>query len=178
MQVAILVTMGAMGTAFWLIPHLTGKPLVAEGFAVASQQLWFLGMFIMTFALHWMGWLYQIPRRAFIAGSPAALEAYKQSGVWMTLNAIAGIILTLAIIFFFYVIFATVLQNRREPDQVMSEVPFTQVISGPENSGLAALTDRVWFWFGVAVVLVVLAYGPVLFQMFTHINPVPGQRLW
>lgn len=178
LQVATLVTMGAMGTAFWLIPHLTGKRLVGEGYAVASQWLWFLGMFIMTFALHWMGWLYQIPRRAFISGSPAAMEAYKQSGVWMTLNAISGIILTIAIIFFFYVIFATALQSRREPNQVMAEVPFTQAISGPQGSGLAALTERVWFWFGVAVVLVVLAYGPVLFQMLTHLNPVPGQRLW
>lgn len=178
LQVATLVTMGAMGATFWLIPHLTGKPLVAEGFAVASQWLWFLGMFIMTFALHWMGWLYQIPRRAFIAGSPAALEAYKDGWTWMTLNAISGVILTISIIFFFYVLFATALQNRREPDRVMSEVPFTEAISGPENSGLAALTDRVWLWFGVAVVLVVLAYGPVLWQMFTHINPVPGQRLW
>jgi cytochrome c oxidase subunit 1 len=60
----------------------------------------------------------------------------------------------------------------------MAEVPFTSVLSGPQGSSLAQLTERIWFWFGVAVVLVVLAYAPTLFYMFTHINPVPGQRLW
>lgn len=178
LQVGTLVTMAAMGTAFWLIPHLTGKPLVARGMALASQWLWFLGMFIMTFALHWMGFLYAIPRRAHISGSPIAMEAYKESSAWMVLNIVSGVILFIAAILFFYVIFATALQNRREPEQVLAEVPFTAVLSKPEGSGLAQLTDRVWFWFGIAVLLVVLAYGPVLFQMFTNMNPVPGQRLW
>ncbi|WP_299429247.1 cbb3-type cytochrome c oxidase subunit I [uncultured Meiothermus sp.] len=178
LQVGTLVTMAAMGTAFWLIPHLTGKPLVARGMAVASQWLWFIGMFVMTFALHWMGFLYSIPRRTHIAGSTIAMEAYRDSAAWMVLNIVAGVILLVAIILFFYVIFATALQRRREPSQVMQDVPFTEVISKPEGSSLALLTERVWFWFGIAVVLVVLAYGPVLFQMFTNINPVPGQRLW
>ncbi|MFN3390259.1 MAG: cbb3-type cytochrome c oxidase subunit I [Meiothermus ruber] len=178
LQVGTLVTMAAMGTAFWLIPHLTGKPLVARGMAVASQWLWFLGMFIMTFALHWMGFLYAIPRRAHISGSPIAMEAYKESAAWMVLNIVSGVILFIAALLFFYVIFATALQNRREPVKVLAEVPFTEVMSKPEGSGLAQLTERVWFWFGIAVVLVVLAYGPVLFQMFTNMNPVPGQRLW
>lgn len=178
LQVGTLVTMAAMGTAFWLIPHLTGKPLVARGMALASQWLWFLGMFLMTFALHWMGFLYAIPRRAHISGSPIAMEAYKESSAWMVLNIVSGIILFIAAILFFYVIFATALQNRREPDQVLAEVPFSAVLSKPEGSGLAQLTDRIWFWFGIAVLLVVLAYGPVLFQMFSNMNPVPGQRLW
>lgn len=178
LQVGTLVTMAAMGTAFWLIPHLTGKPLVARGMALASQWLWFIGMFIMTFALHWMGFLYAVPRRSHIAGSPIAMEAYRDSSAWMVLNIVSGIILLIAAVLFFYVIFATALQSRRDPSQVMAEVPFTQVISKPEGSRLALLTERVWFWFGIAVLLVVLAYGPVLFQMFTNMNPVPGQRLW
>jgi cytochrome c oxidase subunit 1 len=106
------------------------------------------------------------------------MEAYKESSAWMALNIVSGVILLVAAILFFYVIFATALQNRREPGQVLAEVPFTAVMSKPEGSGLAQLTERVWFWFGIAVVLVVLAYGPVLFQMFTNMNPVPGQRLW
>lgn len=178
LQVAGLVTMIAMGAAFWLIPHLTSKPLVARGMAVASQWLWFIGMFIMTFALHWMGFLYQVPRRSYISGSPQAMEAFSDSRAWMVLNAIGGTVLLLATILFFYVIFATAFQSRRDPNAVMQKVPFSQAISGPEGSRLAQLTDRTWFWFGIAVLLVLFAYGPVLFQMFTHINPVPGQRLW
>lgn len=178
LPVAGVVTMIAMGAAFWLIPHLTSKPLVGRGMAVASQWLWFIGMFILTFALHWMGFLYQVPRRSHIAESPLAMESFSDSRVWMVLNAIGGTILLLAAILFFYVIFATAFQSRRDPNAVMQNVPFTEVISGPEGSALARLTDRIWFWFGIAVLLVVFAYGPVLFQLFTNINPVVGQRLW
>lgn len=38
--------------------------------------------------------------------------------------------------------------------------------------------DRIGFWFALAAVLVVLAYGPTLVQLFSHMNPVPGLRLW
>jgi cytochrome c oxidase subunit 1 len=40
------------------------------------------------------------------------------------------------------------------------------------------LLDRIWFWFALAVFLVVLAYGPTLVQLFGNLNPVPGMRLW
>jgi cytochrome c oxidase subunit 1 len=177
LQVATLVTMAVMGTAFWLIPHLTGKALVRPGLAWASIWLWFIGMFLMTFALHWMGFLWGIPRRSHIAGSPAAMEAYRESAAWMTLNIVAGIILLVAAVMFFYVIFATALQARRDFSE-HREIPFAEALSKPEGNSLALMTDRVGFWFGVAVVLILVAYGPVLFQMFTHMNPVPGMRLW
>ncbi len=178
LPVATTVTMIAMGATFWLVPNITGKPLVSRGLAIASQWLWFLGMFIMTFALHWMGFLWSIPRRDHISASPLAQEAFKEAAPFAILNAISGVVLFIAAILFFYVIFATALQSRRNPEAVLSEPPFSQAISGPEGSSLVQMTERVWFWFGVAVVLVVLAYGPVLFQMFTHINPVVGQKLW
>ncbi|WP_027891229.1 b(o/a)3-type cytochrome-c oxidase subunit 1 [Calidithermus chliarophilus] len=174
MQVAGLVAMGAMGAAFWLIPHLTGKPLVRPGLAWASMWLWFIGMFIMTFALHWMGFLYGVPRRSYIAEVP---EAYAGAGPWMVLNAISGVILFVSIIFFFYVIFATALQRRRDFSQVQ-EIPFAEAISKPEGNSLALLAERVWLWFAVAAGLVLVAYGPVLVGMLVNLNPVPGVRLW
>lgn len=177
LQVATLVTMAVMGTAFWLIPHLTGKPLVKPGLAWASMWLWFIGMFLMTFALHWMGFLWGIPRRAHIAESPAAMEAYRESAAWMAMNIVAGIILLVAAVMFFYVIFATALQARRDFSE-HQEIPFAEVISKPEGNSLALMTDRVGLWFGVAVVLILVAYGPVLLHMFAHMNPVPGLRLW
>ncbi|MER3443607.1 MAG: cytochrome c oxidase subunit I, partial [Meiothermus sp.] len=118
-----------------------------------------------------------IPRRAHIAESPAAMAAYQNSLPWMVMNIISGIILFVAAIFFFYVIFATALQAKRDFSE-HQEIPFTEAVSKPEGNALALMTDRVWFWFGVAAVLILVAYGPVLFQMFTNLNPVPGMRLW
>ncbi|RIH79542.1 cytochrome c oxidase subunit 1 [Calidithermus terrae] len=174
MQVAGLVAMGAMGAAFWLVPHLTGKPLVRPGLAWASMWLWFIGMFIMTFALHWMGFLHGVPRRSYIAEVP---EAYAGAGPWMVLNAISGVILFACILFFFYVIFATALQRRRDFSE-HQEIPFAEAISKPEGNPLALLAERVWLWFAVAAGLVLVAYGPMLVEMLANLNPVPGVRLW
>lgn len=177
LPVATTVTMIAMGAMFWLVPHLTGKALISNRLAIASQFLWFVGMFLMTFALHWMGFLWGIPRRSHFAGSEQMMAAYRGSEAWQVLNIISGVILFAAAIMFFYVIFATALGAKRDRSSA-PEVPFSEATTNPANSGLALLTDRVWFWFGIAVLLVVAAYGPVLFSMFTNINPVPGQRLW
>ncbi|PZA06955.1 MULTISPECIES: b(o/a)3-type cytochrome-c oxidase subunit 1 [unclassified Meiothermus] len=174
LQVATMVTMSAMGAAFFLIPHLTRKPLVGIGYARASQWLWFIGMNLMGFALHWMGYL-GVPRRAHIS---EVVGQYQGAAPFMALNAISGVILFAAAGFFFYVLFATLLQNRRLPEAQTPEIPFTEVVSGPEGNRIAQLTDRVGFWFAVAVILIVVAYGLPLIQMFTSLNPVPGMRLW
>ena len=50
--------------------------------------------------------------------------------------------------------------------------------SGPQDRRLVLAMDRIGFWFAVAAILVVLAYGPTLVQLFGHLSPVPGWRLW
>jgi cytochrome c oxidase subunit 1 len=175
LPVATMVTMAAMGAAYWLVPHLTGKPLVRAGFGVAASWLWFGGMNLMGFALHWMGY-YGVPRRAHISELP--LGTYYSTQLFQVLNILAGIILFIAAIFFFYVLFATLLGKRQIQPAQTSEVPFTEVVSGPKGNAIATLTDQVGLWFGLALVLILVAYGLPLFEMFTHINPVPGMRLW
>jgi cytochrome c oxidase subunit 1 len=175
LPVATMVTMAAMGAAYWLVPHLTGKPLVGAGFGVAASWLWFVGMNMMAFALHWMGY-YGVPRRAHISELP--LGTYYSTQLFQVLNVLSGIILFIAAAFFFYVLFATLLSNKRLAPSEVEEVPFTEVVSGPKGNAIAALTDQVGLWFGLALALIVIAYGLPLFEMLTHINPIPGMRLW
>ena len=174
LQVATLVTMTHMGVAFWLIPHLTGKPLVRPNVALASVILWFTGMMTMGIGMHWMG-LLGVPRRTYIAGM-AQPDAYATSAGPMALNAISGIILFLAAILFYYVFFATLTQRQRVTQE--TPIPFTDFVSGPSNNGVVALTERVGMWFGLAVALVVVAYGPSLAMMLVNFNPAPGWKLW
>ena len=174
LQVATLVTMTHMGVAFWLIPHLTGKPLVRPNVALASVILWFTGMMTMGIGMHWMG-LLGVPRRTYIAGMAQA-DAYATSAGPMALNAISGIILFLAAILFYYVFFATLGQRQRVTQE--TPIPFTDFVSGPGNNGVVALTERVGMWFGLAVALVAVAYGPSLAMMLVNFNPAPGWKLW
>ncbi|TBH21885.1 cbb3-type cytochrome c oxidase subunit I [Thermus thermamylovorans] len=175
LQVGTLVTMTMMGAVFWLIPHLTGKPLSEpiRKAGLAGVWLWFVGMMVMAVGLHWQGLLF-VPRRSYIAEVP---DAYAHTAVPMVFNVLSGIILLAAIAFFFYALFALLLQGRREVAVAESEVPFTEVLSNGQGR-MVALMDRVWFWFALAVILVALAYLPTLVQLFTNMNPVPGMRVW
>lgn len=175
LQVGTLVTMTMMGAVFWLVPHLTGKPLTEplRKAGLVGVWLWFIGMMVMAVGLHWQGLLF-VPRRAYISQVP---DAYTHAAVPMVFNVVAGIILFVALIFFFYAFYGLLLQNRREEAVAQGEVPFTEVLSNGEGR-LLALLDRIWFWFALAVILVVLAYLPTLVQLVANMNPVPGLRLW
>jgi cytochrome c oxidase subunit 1 len=84
----------------------------------------------------------------------------------------------LAIILFFYALFALLLRKERHAEVAAAEVPFAEVLSDGGDSPTMRLLDRIWFWFALAVLLVVLAYGPTLVQLFGNLNLVPGWRLW
>ncbi len=176
LQVASLVTLTAMGSLWWLIPNLTGKPIsdAQRRLGLAVVWLWFIGMMLMAVGLHWAG-LLNVPRRAYIAQVP---EAYTHAAIPMVFNILAGIVLLVALLLFIYGLFSVLLGRERRPELAEAPVPFAEVLSGPEDRRLVQAMDRIGFWFAVAVVLVVLAYGPTLVQLFSNLNPVPGMRLW
>jgi cytochrome c oxidase subunit 1 len=57
LQVASLVTLTGMGSLWWLIPNLTGKPIsdAQRRLGLAVVWLWFIGMMLMAIGLHWSG---------------------------------------------------------------------------------------------------------------------------
>jgi cytochrome c oxidase subunit 1 len=176
LQVGTLVTMTMTGAVFWLVPQLTGKPLT-EGIrkaGLAGVWLWFVEMLVMAVGMHWQG-LLNVPRRAYIAQAP---DAYTHAAVPMVFNILAGIILLLALVLFFYAFFALLFRGERRAEVAAEEVPFAEVLSDGGDTPAMRLLDQIWFWFALAVLLVVLAYGPTLVQLFGNLNPVPGWRLW
>ncbi|WP_457627827.1 b(o/a)3-type cytochrome-c oxidase subunit 1 [Oceanithermus sp.] len=183
LPVATASTLTFFGIAFWLIPHITHKPLAAPRTALAGVWWWFTGMMFMAFGMHMMG-LQGVPRRAHISAMNAAHDGiYASSAFYMVFNAVAGVLLTVAATMLFYVLFATLLSRRRlTPDQV-PEIPFAEAIAGPVDkdgnvkSGIQVM-DRLFFWWGFAVVLVLIVYMPTLVQLFMHMVPAPGMRLW
>jgi len=183
LPVATASTLTFFGIAFWLIPHITHKPLAAPRTALAGVWWWFTGMMFMAFGMHMMG-LQGVPRRAHISAMNAAHDGiYASSAFYMVFNAVAGVLLTVAATMLFYVIFATLLSRRRLPPDQVPEIPFAEAISGPVDrngrvrNGVKVM-DRLFFWWGFAVVLVLIVYMPTLVQLFMHMVPAPGMRLW
>ncbi len=165
------VALTFVGTSYWLIPRLTGHKLWAPKLALAQVYTWFVGMLIMSTAMHWAGILGS-PRRTddvSYAGTSAATAWMPQ----MHWAAIGGTLLFLSILMFVAVAVGTLFARERET----RAIEFADV--EPEAMQTPAALDRLGTWGVVAVCLAVLAYsGPVLELVQTHTYGAPGMRTW
>jgi len=177
LTVGTAVTLTFMGITFWLVPHLLRKPLFSPTMALWSAWTWFVGMMVFALGMHWQGIL-GVPRRAQISNLPAAwAEAYMNAQVPMLITSISGAILLVSVILYFTVLFRTVFTSKRLAPADVPEIPFSAA-RPMRREGVIAMLDNFKVWFGFAVFLVLVAYGPSLIYMFSNQQIVPGYRLW
>jgi cytochrome c oxidase subunit 1 len=152
----------AMAVSYWLVPQLTGKRLQLHGLAVVQPYLWFVGMTLMSNAMHRAG-LASVPRRtAEPQYDQVAFEGVVGGIAEMRWQiAIGGVLLFVSLVAFLAVMLATWLGERGGQLRVNSDIP--PALSGPEHSPV--VLDNLRLWTLIAVVLVVLAYGLPLFDM-------------
>jgi cytochrome c oxidase subunit 1 len=161
-----------LGGAYWLIPRLTGRALWKPALAVFQTQVWFFGMLIMSFSMHYAG-LLGAPRRTAEVGymGAAAAQAWQTP---MLLAAVGGIFLFASILMFVAVALGTLWQN--EKSESMEAVFATP--ADPTDRTPAAL-QHLYRWGVLALVLAVLAYAGPLGELLR--NPgylAPGMRTW
>ncbi|MBW6455346.1 MAG: cbb3-type cytochrome c oxidase subunit I [Trueperaceae bacterium] len=177
LTVGTAVTLTFFGVTYWLLPHLTGKPLFSVALARWANWTWFVGMMIFAIGMHWQG-LLAVPRRAYISNLPAALaEAYANASVPMAFTALSGVILLFAVIFYFTVVFGTVFSKKRLAEADVPAIPWASARSY-KSEGVMRFMDSLSVWMGLAIFLVVIAYLPSLITMLANLQPVPGYKLW
>jgi cytochrome c oxidase subunit 1 len=173
--VGTATTLTFFGITFWLIPHLVQKPLFSNRLALAASWFWFVGMMIFALGMHWQG-LLGVPRRAHIANLSPALEgAYANAALPQLLTGISGVVLLIAVILYFYVLFATLFSRKHAKEA--QAIPFTKVRE-LRSEGVLKVLDSTRIWFALAVLFVIVAYGPTLLSMWLEQIRVPGLRLW
>ncbi|MDZ7703223.1 MAG: b(o/a)3-type cytochrome-c oxidase subunit 1 [Trueperaceae bacterium] len=174
--VGTATTLTFMGISFWLLPHFTRKPLASNGLALASAWLWFVGMMTFALGMHWQG-LLGVPRRAQISNLAPSLDgAYASAALPQLITGVSGIILALAVVCYFGVIFATLFKRDRVTEDEAPAIPFVDRVKFHKDSTIMFL-DRIYFWFGIAIAIVIVAYAPTLVEMFLNQVPVPGMRM-
>ncbi|WP_435185802.1 b(o/a)3-type cytochrome-c oxidase subunit 1 [Halobellus sp. EA9] len=161
-----------MAVSYWLFPQITGKRLQFYGFAQVQPYLWFIGMALMSNAMHRAG-LAGVPRRTaepqyqqfeFVA-------AFGSIGEIRLQIALGGIILATSAMLFLTVMIGTWLaEPGRGRLRVNSHLP--EPISGARDG--PKVLDNFKLWVAIAVILVVIAYGIPIGSMLTDGPLTPG----
>jgi cytochrome c oxidase subunit I len=178
LTVATAVTLTFMGILYWLVPHLSGRQLWAPKLALWQAYTWFAGMLVMSGAMHLVGLMYTVPRRVSL-GSATYLDPRWQP--WLNEAAAGGVILWISLALFFVVIVGTWLRGARTAARV--EMPLAEVYAPPgvdrRMTPVPVWLDSWGLWLSFAVLLIVLAYGPVLINLVgtAQLN-ARGFRVW
>jgi cytochrome c oxidase subunit 1 len=150
-----------MAITYWILPQLTGRGLKFKKLALAQPYTWFVGMTLMSNALHRAG-LAGIPRRVsepeyrtVTYDPPFGTVAEMQ---WQT--ALGGTILFISLIFFLVVVVAS---WRGGDASATIDDTLPPPLSGAEHS--PKILDNMKLWIGIAILLVILAYSVPLADM-------------
>jgi len=151
-----------MAISYWIVPQLTGRTLKYKKLALGQTYTWFVGMTLMSNAMHRAG-LAGIPRRTaepeyagFTFDAPFGTVAEMKLQI-----ALGGTILFIALVMFLVVIIASWRGGERVEKPVDDNIP--PPLSGPEHS--PAILDNMKLWTGVAILLVILAYTMPLAEL-------------
>jgi len=171
LTVATAVTLSFMGISYWLVPYLTGKKLWGPKIAVLQSWVWFIGMIIFSNAMHVLG-LLGAPRRVPLGLAPY-VPAEWNSRLFQV--GFGGAILFVSAILYFVVIAKTAWGKEKVEKEV--EVPMAEPMRDPALT--PAWLDRWAPWVYGTIALIILVYGPVLFDMISNIALTsPGFRVW
>jgi cytochrome c oxidase subunit 1 len=168
--VGAAVTLTYMGIAYWLVPYLTGRALWSRGLALAQAWLWFVGMLIFSTTLHQLG-LMGMPRRTMISQAAYFQPEWRALLPWVgvggTLLFVSGVLFLLNL-----VLTATI---SRAPAPAAPE--FAEAAAA--SAEVPGILDRLRPWVVMAVVFIVVAYGPTLARLVaTSRLDAPGFRVW
>lgn len=164
-------TLTFFGILYWLVPALTGRRLLSNTLALAQAWTWFFGMLFMANAYHTLGLYFSAPRRTMLGEAP--YRAAEWNGPLMESMLGVGLLFISATLFFL-VIFGTLVNRKLDK-------PVTMPVAEPlDPTPVPAWLDSWTPWLSGAIALIILSYGPMLYQLVRDMTPVisEGYRVW
>ena len=154
MTIGSAVTLTLVGVAYWLIPYLTGRGLWGRRQAVWSSWIYTIGVLIFARGMASAG-LEGMPRRIYRAAATYSKDSWELGGI---LTGIGGTLMFIGLFMFFIVIAMTVMVGKK--GEHPKDIPWSETMSPPATSGFGLRLDAIAMWVVVAIVLIVIAYGP------------------
>jgi cytochrome c oxidase subunit 1 len=172
LTVGSATTLTFFGILYWLLPKLTGKRLFSRKLALAQAWTWFLGMMLFANSYHLLGLNYGAPRRSALGAATYAIPEWRpyllESGLGISLLFISATL-------FFLIVFGTVLIPGRK-----LKTPVEMPVAEPlREEHPPAWLDTWWPWVNGAIALIILSYGPMLYQLVRDAESIPFiDRIW
>jgi cytochrome c oxidase subunit 1 len=154
LTVGTAVTLTFMAGTYWLLPQLTGRKIFSPQLGLTQVVLWFVGMTLMSNAMHRAG-LAGVPRRTADPTYPG-FSFETPLGAIPELRAqiaLGGFLLFLSAMLFLVIVILSWM-DRGQP--AATHQPLPEPLSGAEHGPV--VLDNLKLWAGIAVVLVILAY--------------------
>lgn len=174
MTVGSAVALTIMGVGYWLVPYLLDRKLWGRKLAVFQGWLYAIGVLVMARGLI-SGGLKGMPRRAFYAEATYA-DSIDGAALAGALTGIGGTMMTVASVIFFVVIVMTIVAGKK--GEGPKDIPHTETLTGAATEGWELNLDRIGLWVVVAVVLVLIAYGPFFVSYLPPNLVSPGYRFY
>ncbi|MFW5974205.1 MAG: b(o/a)3-type cytochrome-c oxidase subunit 1 [Natrialbaceae archaeon] len=154
LTVGTAVALTFMAATYWLWPQISNKPIFSRQIGLFQVVLWFIGMALMSNAMHAQGIL-GVPRRTAEPEYanfeyPAMLGGFEELNVQI---AIGGTLLFVSTVLFL----TNVVLTMGNPRIAGLSETLSPALSGPDDA--PPVLDRLRLWVGIALVLVVLAYA-------------------
>ncbi len=161
LTVGAATTLTFFGIAYWLVPALTGRKLFARGLAAAQAWFWFFGMLLFSNGYHALGLYQSAPRRTMLGAAPYRVDAWNL----YLLETVTGVVLMgLSAAFFFIVILGTLANRKSVP-------PVEMPVAEPYQPGPTPAWLNNWApWVMGSIALIIVSYGPQLYQMVRDIQ--------
>ena len=171
MTVGTAVAMTLMGVAYWLIPYLTKKKLWGRTVALASSWIYAVGVLIFARGMISAG-LEGMPRRIYRAQATYDNPAWDLGG-WLT--GVGGTLMFVGVLLFFVVLAMTVVFGK---SGATNDIPWSETLKPPAPSGWEPRLDRLGAWVVLAIILIVVAYGPFFYGYLPPRLISPGYSIW
>lgn len=174
LTVAGPVLLAALGMSLYLVAQLGGKPVRWKGAAVAVPYLWMLGVLVFSWGMM-RGGLHGMPRRTYLGAGALSSELqgtafYRADWApYADIAMVGGILMFAAMLLYFIIFFATVFARRTE--EVRLEFPVAEAY----HDEPVRLLNRLAPWVVAAVVLIIVSYTPVLYDVVrSSFKPAPA----
>lgn len=172
MTVGSAVALTFAGVGYWLVPYLTGRKLWGRGLAVASSWIYVVGVFIFARGMISAG-LQGMPRRVFRAGAAYDSEAWNLGGA---LTGIGGTLMFIGLALFFVIMLMTILIGKK--GEGPRDLPWSETVTAPSLTGYERNWDRIGLWTIVAIILILIAYGPFFLTYLPPNMVSPGYTFY